>query len=263
MKYQIEEIKNFMERWAKDEYQLSWDNSGSQVEFKGDTDSVVLAMDVTDKVIDKAIEMDAKLIISHHPMFFSGSKNIIEGTYLGDNIIKLIKNNISVFSYHTSMDIAEDGVNDTLFEKLNLKNKEVLTYEEEKPMGLIGEFERELSLEDLDKFLKNKLQVNKIKYYGQEKKIIKKVAILGGSGSDFIKEAKEAGADAYITSDIKYHDGQRAYEEGLILVDVGHFYSERIILPKIKNRLQENFKDLDFYIQEESSFELDIWVIQW
>lgn len=258
MKYPVDEIKKFMEAWAKDEYQLSWDNSGSQVEFKEETNSVVLAMDVTDKVIDKALEMDAKLIISHHPMFFSGSKNIVEGSYLGDNIIKLIKNSISVFSYHTSMDIADDGVNDTLFEKLNLKNRSVLTYEEEKPMGLIGEFERELALTDLDKFLKEKLQVNKIKYFGREEKCIKKVAILGGSGSDFIRKAKEAGVDAYITSDIKYHDGQKAYEEDLILVDVGHFYSERIILPKIKKKLQENFKDLDFYIEESSSFELDI-----
>lgn len=215
-------------------------------------------MDVTDKIIDKALEMDAKLIISHHPMFFSGSKNIIEGTYLGDNIIKLIKNNISVFSYHTSMDVADDGVNDTLFEKLYLKNKSILTYEEEKPMGLIGEFERKLTLTDLDKFLKEKLQVGKIKYYGREDRNIKKVAILGGSGSDFISQAKEVGVDAYITSDIKYHDGQRAYEDDLILVDVGHFYSERIILPKIKKKLQENFMDLDFYIQESSSFELDI-----
>ena len=258
MKYPVEEIKSFMESWAKDEYQLSWDNSGSQVEFKENTDSVVLAMDVTDKVIDKALEMDAKLIISHHPMFFSGSKNIIEGTYLGDNIIKLIKNNVSVFSYHTSMDIADDGVNDTLFEKLDLKNKSILTYEEEKPMGLVGEFERELTLTDLDKFLKEKLQVCKIKYYGREGRNIKKVAILGGSGSDFISQAKEVGVDAYITSDIKYHDGQRAYEDDLILIDVGHFYSERIILPKIKKKLQENFMDLDFYIQESSSFELDI-----
>lgn len=258
MKYPVEEIKSFMEDWAKNEYQLSWDNSGSQVEFKENTDSVVLAMDVTDKVIDRALEMDAKLIISHHPMFFSGSKIIIEGTYLGDNIIKLIKNNISVFSYHTSMDVADDGVNDTLFEKLDLKNKSTLTYEEEKPMGLIGEFERELTLTDLDKFLKEKLQVSKIKYYGREDRNIKKVAILGGSGSDFIRQAKEAGVDAYITSDIKYHDGQRAYEDDLILIDVGHFYSERIILPKIKKKLQENFKDLDFYIQESSSFELDI-----
>ena len=258
MKYPVEEIKSFMESWAKDEYQLSWDNSGSQVEFKENTDSVVLAMDVTDKVIDKALEMDAKLIISHHPMFFSGSKNIIEGTYLGDNIIKLIKNNISVFSYHTSMDVADDGVNDTLFEKLDLKNKSTLTYEEEKPMGLIGEFERELTLTDLDKFLKEKLQVGKIKYYGREDRNIKKVAILGGSGSDFISQAKEAEVDAYITSDIKYHDGQRAYEDDLILIDVGHFYSERIILPKIKKKLQENFINLDFYIKESSSFELDI-----
>lgn len=258
MKYPVEEIKSFMESWAKDEYQLSWDNSGSQVEFKENTDSVVLAMDVTDKIIDKALEMDAKLIISHHPMFFSGSKNIIEGTYLGDNIIKLIKNNVSVFSYHTSMDIADDGVNDTLFEKLDLKNKSTLTYEEEKPMGLIGEFERELTLTDLDKFLKEKLQVCKIKYYGREDRNIKKVAILGGSGSDFISQANKVGVDAYITSDIKYHDGQRAYEDDLILVDVGHFYSERIILPKIKKKLQENFMDLDFYIQESSSFELDI-----
>ncbi|URN41560.1 Nif3-like dinuclear metal center hexameric protein [Peptoniphilus genitalis] len=258
MKYPVEEIKSFMESWAKDEYQLSWDNSGSQVEFKENTDSVVLAMDVTDKVIDKALEMDAKLIISHHPMFFSGSKNIIEGTYLGDNIIKLIKNNISVFSYHTSMDVADDGVNDTLFEKLDLKNKSTLTYEEEKPMGLIGEFERELTLTDLDKLLKEKLQVCKIKYYGREDRNIKKVAILGGTGSDFISQAKEVGVDAYITSDIKYHDGQRAYEDDLILVDVGHFCSERIILPKIKKKLQENFMDLDFYIQESSSFELDI-----
>ena len=258
MKYPVEEIKSFMESWAKDEYQLSWDNSGSQVEFNENTDSVVLAMDVTDKVIDKALEMDTKLIISHHPMFFSGSKNIIEGTYLGDNIIKLIKNNISVFSYHTSMDVADDGVNDTLFEKLDLKNKSILTYEEEKPMGLIGEFEIELTLTDLDKFIKEKLQVAKIKYYGREDRNIKKVAILGGSGSDFISQAKEVGVDAYITSDIKYHDGQRAYEDDLILIDVGHFYSERIILPKIKKKLQENFMDLDFYSQESSSFELDI-----
>lgn len=258
MKYPVEEIKNFMEAWAKNEYQLTWDNSGSQIELKEETGSVVLAMDVTDKVVDKALKMDAKLIISHHPMFFTDQKNIIEGTYLGDKIIKLIKNNISVFSYHTSMDIAEDGVNDTLFEKLNLKNKSVLTYEEDKPMGLIGEFERLLPLEDLDRFLKDKLQVSKIKYYGREEKSIKKVAILGGSGSDFISQAKEAGVDAYITSDIKYHDGQRAYEDDLILIDVGHFFSEKIILPKIKKKLEENFKDLDFYIQETSSFELDI-----
>ena len=127
MKYPVSEIKDYMQNWAKDEYQLSWDNSGSQIEFKEKTDSVVLGLDLTDNLVEKAIETNSKLIITHHPMFFSGTKSIIEGSYLGDNIIKLIKNNISVFSYHTSMDIANNGVNDTLFEKLNLMNKKVFT----------------------------------------------------------------------------------------------------------------------------------------
>lgn len=258
MKYQISEIKNYMESWAKDDYQLSWDNSGSQIEFKGYTESVVLALDLSDKVIYKAIKMNSKLIITHHPMFFSGEKRIIEGTYRGDNIIKLIKNNISVFSYHTSMDIASDGVNDTLFEKLNLVNKKNFTLEEEKEMGFVGEFEKTYSLEELLEFLKEKLDVKKIKVYGRDKIEIKKVAILGGSGADFISAAKNLGVDAYITGDIKYHDGQRAYEEGIILIDVGHFYSEKIILQKIKNRLEKTFSDLSFYIEEENSFELDI-----
>ncbi|MBM7549563.1 Nif3-like dinuclear metal center hexameric protein [Peptoniphilus gorbachii] len=76
MKYQISEIKNYMEGWARKDFQLSWDNSGSQIEFKGDTESVVLALDISDKVIDKAIKMNSKLIITHHPMFFFwGKKN--------------------------------------------------------------------------------------------------------------------------------------------------------------------------------------------
>lgn len=258
MRYQISEIKNFMESWAKDDYQLSWDNSGSQIEFKDYTESVVLALDLSDKVIDKAIKMNSKLIITHHPMFFSGEKRIIEGTYRGDNIIKLIKNNISVFSYHTSMDIASDGVNDTLFEKLNLVNKKNFTLEEEKEMGLVGEFEKTYSLEELLEFLEEKLDVKKIKVYGRDKKEIKNLAILGGSGADFISAAKNLGVDAYITGDIKYHDGQRAYEEGIILIDVGHFYSEKIILQKIEKRLKENFSNLIFYIEEENSFELEI-----
>nr|WP_245544111.1 Nif3-like dinuclear metal center hexameric protein [Peptoniphilus timonensis] len=72
---------------------------------------------------------------------------------------------------------------------------------------------------------------------------MKKVAILGGSGADFIDIAKSNGVDAYITSDIKYHDGQRAYEEDLILIDLGHFYSERIILPKIKKDLKKTLRN--------------------
>ena len=258
MKYPVSEIKDYMQNWAKDEYQLSWDNSGSQIEFKEKTDSVVLGLDLTDNLVEKAIETNSKLIITHHPMFFSGTKSIIEGSYLGDNIIKLIKNNISVFSYHTSMDIANNGVNDTLFEKLNLMNKKVLAREEEKSMGLVGDLSKSYTTEKLKKFLQDSLDYKKIKIYGKENNNIRKVAILGGSGADFISDAVRSGSDAFITGDIKYHDGQRAYENGILVFDVGHFCSEKMILEKIKNNLEKNFKNLNFYIEEGNSYDLDI-----
>lgn len=256
MKYQIKEIKEFMTNWAKDEYQLSWDNSGSQIEFNEKTNSVVVGMDLTDELVDLAIKNGSKLIVTHHPMFFSGVKNIIENTYSGDNIIKLIDNRISVFSYHTSMDIADDGVNDSLFEKLMLKNKEVLTYEEEKPMGLVGELKKPHDLKGLLDGLRDILDLKNIRVYGKEREI-NKVAIMGGAGADFLRDAIKIGADAYITGDVKYHDGQSAYENEIILVDIGHFHSEKFIIPKIEKNLKDNFEDLEVHTLMKSSYELD------
>lgn len=257
MKYQIKEIREFMTDWARDEYQLSWDNSGSQIEFDNETDSVVVGMDLTDELVDLAIKNGSKLIVTHHPMFFSGVKNIIENTYIGDNIIKLIENRISVFSYHTSMDIADDGVNDSLFEKLMLKNKEVLTYEEEKPMGLVGELNRAHDLKGLLDGLRDILDLENIRVYGKDKKEINKVAIMGGAGAEFLKEAIKMGADAYITGDVKYHDGQSAYENDIILIDIGHFHSEKFIIPKIEKNLKNKFGDLEVHTLMKSSYELD------
>ncbi|MBU5669965.1 Nif3-like dinuclear metal center hexameric protein [Peptoniphilus sp. MSJ-1] len=256
MKYQIKEIKEFMTNWAKDEYQLSWDNSGSQIEFNEKTDSVVVGMDLTDELVDLAIKNGSKLIVTHHPMFFSGVKNIIENTYSGDNIIKLIENRISVFSYHTSMDIADDGVNDSLFEKLMLKNKEVLIYEEEKPMGLVGELKISHDLKGLLDGLRDILDLENIRVYGKEREI-NKVALMGGAGADFLREAIKIGADAYITGDVKYHDGQSAYENEIILVDIGHFHSEKFIIPKIEKNLKDKFEDLEVHTLMKSSYELD------
>jgi|GEM_PF-120517 len=257
MKYQTREIKNFMTNWAKDEDQLSWDNSGSQIEFNEETESVVVGMDLTDELVDLAVEKGAKLIITHHPLFFSGVKNIIEDTYTGDNIIKLIKNNISVFSYHTSMDVAIGGVNYALFDKLSLENREVLAYDEEKPMGLVGELNHTHNLGGLLEGLKDILNLKNIRVYGKNKDEINKIALMGGAGVDFLDDAIRAGADAFITGDVKYHDGQRAYEKGIILIDIGHFHSEKFIISKIKDELEKEFKDLKVYELMKSSYELE------
>lgn len=256
MKYKVKEIVDFIENWAKDEYQLSWDNSGKQIYFEEDTESVVLGMDLTDELIDMAIKNKSKLIITHHPLFFNGVKSICENTYAGDNIIKLIDNRISVLSVHTSLDIATGGVNDSLFNRLELDNREVLAYEEEKPMGLVGTLNSEMEFNDFINFVKEKLNVKNIRGYGKKPSKIKKVSIMGGSGAEFIDVASSC-SDVFVTADVKYHDGQRAYENDFLVLDLGHFHSEKVVLDEIDNRLKNSFSKLETTINRNSTFELD------
>ena len=123
-------------------------------------------------------------------------------------------------------------------------------------IGNIGEM-------PLYKFLdrvKKKLRVDKLRVYGDLEKEIRRIAVCGGSGSDFIESASKKDADVYLTGDIKYHDGQLAKELGLILVDGGHFHTEKIILPVIKEKLQENIKeDIEIILHEKSTAPFSIY----
>ena len=242
-----EKIIEYIRKIAPEEFQEDWDNSGYQVRIKNETDKVILCMDVTDRVIDRAIETDAKLIISHHPMIFTGVKRIDEESYLGKNIIKLIENKISVYSSHTSLDVSDRGVNVALAEALGLPIVENFAMTDTTAIGYvlrnnIGDeiYER---LKDLGAI-----------FYG--KKIpVEKIAIVGGAGMSYFDEAIAKGVDMFITGDVKHHDGQRGYEENISLVDLTHYGSEKFVLNKLKDLLEEKFTiemeiiDTDFKIE--------------
>ncbi|WP_138159268.1 Nif3-like dinuclear metal center hexameric protein [Peptoniphilus catoniae] len=258
MEYKIKDLISYIEAWAKPEYQEAWDNSGPQVLFKEEkTKKVLLALDFTDKVVEEAIEEKAKLIISHHPMFFEGIKSIEEGTYIGNNIIKLIENRISLYSAHTSLDIAEEGVNHTLCEILGLKDYRGLSKTDKGYyLGLISE-NNDYNLETLYKSLKDKLETSKIKIYGVLPKKIERIAICGGSGFSLIDDVIENKADIFITGDVKHHDSQKAYENGICLIDISHYYGERPVLNKIKKNLKNNF-DIEVLEYLKNDFEIEI-----
>ncbi len=243
MKYKVLDIIDFMNNWAKLEYQETWDNSGAQINLNGETSSVTIALDLTDKVIDMAIKNDSKLIITHHPMFFSGLKSIDENTYIGKIIIKAIKNNISIYSAHTSLDIAENGVNDVLCEVIGLNEIEGLSMADSGYMiGKVGYLEKEKLLKDIYLELSEKLNYSNIRIYGDIKNNIKKIAVCGGSGSSMIDDAIKKDVDLYITGDIKHHDAQYAYENNITLMDISHFNGEKLVLNKVASELSKNFE---------------------
>ncbi len=242
-----EKIIEYIRKIAPEEFQEDWDNSGYQVRIKNETDKVILCMDVTDRVIDHAIEAGTKLIISHHPMIFTGVKRIDEDSYLGKNIIKLIENKISVYSSHTSLDVSDRGVNVALAEALGLPIVENFAMTDTTTIGYvlrnnIGDeiYER---LKDLGAI-----------FYGK-KVPVEKIAIVGGAGMSYFDEAIAKGVDMFITGDIKHHDGQRGYEENISLVDLTHYGSEKFVLNKLKDLLEEKFTidieiiDTDFKIE--------------
>ncbi len=242
------DIVNLMEKVAPLDLKESFDNIGLLIgcdDFK--VNKILLALDVNDEVIDEAIKEKCNLIISHHPIIFKSIKNINNNSVLGKKIIKLIKNDISVYSSHTNLDSCSVGTNDVLFDLLDLKNKGVLIKNENYEncgLGRIGETKRDFTLKEFIEYIKEKLKLNTLVYCDDNnglEKTIKKVGLCTGSASsyDFISNAKKLGCDVYITGDLTFHNAQLAKELNIALIDGTHYGTEVIVLNSLKAYLNK------------------------
>lgn len=241
MSLKVKDICSIMEQFAPVCLSEDYDNPGLMVGNTEDTvSSIMIALDCTLEVINEAIEKKCSFILSHHPLLFRRPSSITNETLLGSKIIKLIKNNVSLYSSHTNLDAVNGGINDELVKLLGFSNSEII-----EPVGSIDEkqinlnskikksgigrlvtLNNEIFLEELCEIVKEKLQVLVLKYAGEEKKSIKKIAIITGSGSDYLAACKKLGADCVITGDITYHYASDYSEMNMAIIDAGHFYTE-------------------------------------
>ena len=222
--------------------QEQWDNSGLQIgHLENDIKIIMLTLDLDLNAVNFAIKNNVDLIITHHPLLFSSLKSIDFNTYAGEIVRSLILNNINVYSMHTSLDMAEKGVNYGLANLLSVVPYNVLhpVNLDNSGYGGIGEIE-EINIVEFAKKVKTSLNCNFLKLYCSDKnRLVKKVAFCGGSGSDFIEDALNLNADVYITGDIKYHQAQMALQNNLCVIDAGHFNTENHVLNNIKNVLNK------------------------
>lgn len=239
--------------FAPNNLALEWDNTGLLVGDQSiDVKNVLIALDCTKKVVDEAIKKDANLIITHHPLFINKLSKIKKDDYKGSLIYKLIKNDISVYSMHTNLDLIYDATSEVFKEKFDLieLDKVKKIDEDENGIGAILEVKANKTLDDFINFIKSNFNVNTIRYTGDENKTIKKVAIVQGSGMSFLSEIFKKDVDLFITGDIKYHNAQDSKEKGLCLIDIGHYNMELLLLEKIKKELNKNFKKLKIIISD-------------
>ena len=244
----IQKIIDIMEEIAPSKLALDWDNTGFLV---GDSDAnvehVLVALDIDMRVIEEAINLGVQLIISHHPIIFKGIKHVNNQTHTGLFITRLIQNGIAAFAAHTNYDIVPRGINDSLFDILQLQDKQMLDITgSEHCLGRVGTVKEPVTLEEYSRFVANALNVDILRYVGDPNAIVKRVAVCGGASSEIqmFELALKKGADLYITGDIRYHEAQTAYFLGLNLIDATHYATEQVgmvaLAKELKNRLSDS-----------------------
>lgn len=229
-------VKNLI-KIAPESNAEKWDNSGLQIgDLKDRINGIVLSLDVSEEVIELALQKKYNLIITHHPFIFTPIKSINFENNKSKILKKLINNNINLYSMHTNLDIAVDGVNSALAKTIHINKYKLLKEEKDElklGYGGIGKVE-ECRIEDYAILVKKYLKCPYIKMFCNENnKKVSNVAFCGGSGSSFILDAVRAKADVYITGDISYHDAQLAQGLGLSIIDAGHYYTEAPVLEEL------------------------------
>ena len=227
----------------------SWDNVGLLVgDSNAEINKILVSLDATDGVVEEAIDKEVDMILTHHPIFLKGVKNINTTDVLGRKIIKLIKNDICVYSAHTNLDAANEGLSAYLGSRLQLEESEILEPTnnfdiiDQCGTGRIGYIE-EMTLDKLCDLVKDVLRLPKVRLIGDPNRVVRRIAISPGSAMEFANIAYKQNADVYITGDIKYHDAQDYKERGMALIDAGHFGTENIVLDMFRDYINEHFQN--------------------
>ena len=241
-------VSDYINSFAPYETQCSWDNCGLIV---GDESREVrkagICLDLTKETLENAKSQGVDLVITHHPLIFTPQKSFLSG----DKAYDLAVAGMSLISAHTCFDCAEGGVNDVLAELLGLTEvRGVETAETAVPMVRIGKIEKQSSLK-LAQLVAKKLGT-KCRVVDCENEI-NTVAVCGGAGMDFYDEVIKAGADVYITGEIKHHEMLYAKEKGVTVIEAGHFETEIPAMTALKNKLENQFKQVEFVILEQSA----------
>ena len=211
-----------------------WDNDGVMCLPDGSSKILraLVALDVTEEIVDYAIERGFDLIVSHHPLIFKPLSSLDEENHISRKLIKLVCSGITVFSFHTRADKLVGGVNDRLAEILGMYDTVPFG---EGDLGRVGTIEEPMELQDFAYRVKQLVGADAVRY-ADGFSDVHKVAVVGGDGKSYVKAAIDAGADTFLSGRIGYNVMEEATEMGINLIEAGHFYTE--------SHISEFFRDL-------------------
>lgn len=239
-------VAEAIERFAPKRLQEDFDNAGLQVGSPSQSvTGVLLCLDVTEPVLQEARERKCNLIVSHHPLLFKGLRELTGATAAQRIVIGALSAGVAIYSAHTNLDSARDGVSYEMAHLLGLENPRPLDPKpgsEDEGLGIIGNISPVPAMEFLRR-VKESFDVKCLRYSAASPHlVIRRVALCGGSGASFIRKAIEEKADVIVTGDVKYHDFTD-YSDRLLIADIGHYESELCARKILSRIIRESFPD--------------------
>lgn len=227
---------------------------------EAEVSGALLCLDVTERVVDEAITKGCNLIVAHHPLIFRKLSQVTDANYVQRTVIKAIKNDIVIVAMHTNLDAAFGGVNFKIAEKLGLRDVRFFGREKvvTNPLtdkkvtggdGVIGCFDTPLAADDLILLLKKEFDVECVQANELLWREIRTVALCGGSGSFLLQDAINAGADAFITGEMGYHEFF-GHEQEIQLCVIGHYQSEQYTTEVLRDVIERDCPGVKCCISE-------------
>ena len=211
-----------------------WDNDGLSCapELDAPVRGIVIALDPTEDAVEAAVESGANVLLTHHPMLFRGLK-AVDGRDTGSRkVIRMVQNGITAMAFHTRLDAADGGVNDVLAACLGLTDTEPFgdgSSPAGKPLGRVGNLSREMTADEFIETVKTALGLPALVFAGCGRPV-RRVAVVGGAGDEEISAAAAAGADTFVTGELRYHQLCDAPYGSINLVMAGHYHTEAPVL---------------------------------
>lgn len=259
-KVSLHDIAGAIEAVCPPCYQEKWDNTGWQVLPVDDSEpcsGVLTCVDVTEAILDEAVERGCNMVIAHHPLLFQPVRSLVAGTgRVADCVIEACRRGIAVYSSHTAADSAPEGINTRLADYLQLTDRQRLHDVDGHPeagMGVVGNLPEPLTAAALVALVKEAIGAEAVRVstpIPSEK--IQRIGICGGAGFDFMAKARELGATAYISSDIRHHEFVDHGSE-IFLVDISHHDAEKCAKDIFNSIIRKNFPNFAVYNSAEET----------
>lgn len=255
----IEELLGILDELAPRTEQLGWDNSGLLIGHRDrEVRKIYLAVDATEEVIRHAREFGADVLLTHHPLIFTKLSRVSDEDFVGRRVLELAEAGIALIAMHTNFDI--HGMREAIDTKLGLHTTGMVgddagpggasvgsagtcgveVLDDEDRIGSIAELRKAVRLDDYAKFVRDAFGLEGVRVFGDGTTSIRRVAVCGGSGKSEIETAIRKGADLLVTGDIDHHSGLDALEQGLCIIDAGHYGLEHVFMDYMRAYLKEN-----------------------